>query len=134
MFRKELDRRLQEIFGLRVTFDASSDVEEAFEQDKLFVEIIQATNRASSNKIYSKVTGQLVMYSEVNKLPYGYFTKRIENADPELTKDFFFSPEESPVTQARMQNITERRIGFVFLFSEQFDPNKGELTTLETEG
>lgn len=132
MFRKTLQEKLQKIFGFeKVTFDAPSD---AFEQDVLFIEVNQPRTRTSEGMVYARVTGQLVVYSQDNKLTYGFFNKRIALAPHALTKDFFFydidtNQESSP---ARLQNITERRASFVFFFSAQFDPKLGELTTLET--
>lgn len=132
MFRKTLEERLKKIFGFeKVTFQAPSD---AFEQDTLFIEIQNPRTRTSEAKVYARVTGQLIVYSQDNKMPYGFFNKRIEKAPNALTKDFFFfdidvNIENSP---ARLQNISERRVSFVFFFTAQYDPNLGELTTLET--
>lgn len=133
MFRKTLEEKLKKIFGFeKVTFDAPSD---AFEQDTLFIEIQQPRTRTTQAKVYARVTGQLVVFSQDNKMPFGFFNKRIEKAPNALTKDFFFydidvNVENSP---ARFQNIYERRVSFIFFFTAQYDPNLGELTTLETE-
>lgn len=133
MFRKTLEEKLQKIFGFeKVTFNAYSD---AYEQDTLFIEVQQPRVKTTDGRAYARVTGQLIVFSQDNKMPYGFFNKRIEKAPNALTKDFFFydidvNNENSP---ARLQNITERRVSFVFFFSAQYDPKLGELTTLETE-
>lgn len=133
MFRRALQEKMQKIFGFeKVTYASPSD---EFEQDTLFIEINQPRTRTSEGKVFAKVTGQIVVFSQDNKMPYGFFHKRIEKAGHELTKDVFFfdvdvNQENSP---ARMQNISERRTSFVFFFTAQYDPNIGELTTLETE-
>lgn len=133
MFRKPLEEKLKAIFGFKkVTYDAPSD---AFEQDTLFIEVQQPRVKTSEGKAYARVVGQLVVYSQDNKMPYGFFSKRIEKAGNPLTKDFFFydvdvNIENSP---ARTQNIAERRVSFIFFFTAQYDPSLGELTTLEIE-
>lgn len=133
MFRKALEARMKAIFGFeKVTLDAPSD---SFEQDTLFIELQRPLTRTSEGKVFARVTGQVIVYSQDNKMPYGFFSKRIEKAGHELTKDFFFfdvdvNQENSP---ARLQNISERRTSFVFFYSAQYDPKLGELTTLEME-
>lgn len=133
MFKKELESKLKKIFGFeKVTFNAPSD---SFEQDTLFVQIDNPRTRTSEGKVYARVTGKIFAYSQDDKLTYGFFNKRIDKAVHSLTKDFFFydidmNEDNSP---ARLQNITERRASFVFFFAAQFDPNLGELTTLNTE-
>ena len=67
------------------------------------------------------------------RLPFGFFAKRIENADPELTKNFFFFDLDANAlnSPARLQDISEIRGRFVFLYSAEYDPNQGELTSIE---
>lgn len=131
MFKKEMLDKLHKIFGMRkTTFDIPS---EAFEQDTLFIEILKVRSNTGQGKARAHVEGQLVIYSQNDKLTYGFFNKRIEQADPALTKDFFFFDMEVPAlnSPARLQNISERRVSFVYLYSAQYDPNQGELTSLE---
>lgn len=134
MFRKDLENRLKSIFGVtKVTFNAYS---EDFEQDCIFVEVRECANRMSNidkGKETARVTGSIVMFSKDNALPFGFFSKKIEQAKDELSKDlYFFNIDTDAVASpARIQNIHERRCDFVFLYSAQYDPNKGELTSLE---
>lgn len=133
MFRKELEDNLKKIFGFeKVSLNAPSD---SFEQDTLFVQIDQPNTRTSEGKVYAKVYGQLIVFSQHDKLTYGFFNKRIEKADVALTKKFFFYDTDVNVenSNARMQNIHERRTSFVFFFTAQYDPKLGTLTTLELE-
>lgn len=133
MFRKELEEKLSKIFGFRkTTFEAPSD---AFEQDTLFIEIDTARTRPSQGRIFSKVTGQLVVFSQDNKHTYGYLNKRIEQAPIEVKKNLFFYNVDTNVesSPARLINISERRTGFQYLYSADYDPNLGELTDLELE-
>ena len=131
MFRKSLQEKLENIFGIKkTTFDAPSD---QFEQDVLFIGIQNCFGRISGINSHLKIAGSITLYSQVDKLPYGFFQRRIEKAAFEDKKDLFFlnidtDLENSP---ARMQNIHERRCDFVFLYSQQLDPNKGEITSLE---
>lgn len=129
MFEKELQDKLSQIFLFKkTTYDAPS---EAFEQDVLFIDIERANSRIMQGKAVSRVEGMLTVYS--NKLQYGYFNKKIQMADFSLTKDFlFFDMDLSPATSpARIQNISERRARFIYLFSGQYDPSQGELTSVE---
>jgi hypothetical protein len=131
-----MSSKLSQIFQMRkTTFDAPSinATTGSFEQECLFIEVSEAKSRASHGRIRSEVNGSIIVYCQVNKMPYGYFHKRIEQSEADLKKDFFFydidlNPANSP---ARLQNILERRVRFVYLFSEQYDPDHGELTSLE---
>lgn len=123
MFRAELKSRLENIFGFRkVSFDAPAD--EVKEQDTLFVEVRGCKTRATQGEIYCRVDGVIVVYAQAGKLPYGYFNKRIAKADPELTRHILFYDIDTDVatSPARLQNIVERRVSFVFLFKDQYDP------------
>lgn len=131
MFRKEMQAKLSRIFGLRkTTFDAYSD---SFEQDTLFIQVLEANSRATTKNQTARVTGTLIVFSQMDKMPYGYFAKKIEQASGDDTKDFFFydidvSPANSP---ARVQNISERRVSFVYLYKAQYDPEHGTITSVE---
>lgn len=123
--------KLKEIFGLKkVTFDEPSEV---FEQDTLFVVIEECLSRATQGNAYAKVTGSIVIFSERDKLPYGFFAKRIAQAPATATKEFFFFDTDVDAlnSPARLQNISERRSRFVYLYSGQYDPNQGLLTSVE---
>jgi len=133
MFRKDLMRRLEAIFQLdKTTMLASS---EAYEQDTLFVEILSSRSRvsgANGGRETAKVTGNIVIFSQDDRLPYGFFTKRIEQASAELTKPlFFFDIDVDDVgSPARTQNLHERRTSFIFLYDSQYDPDRGSLTNV----
>ena len=134
MFRKEMADKLKTIFGVKkVTFDQPG---ESYEQDVIFVEIEECLSRASQGRSYAKVTGSIVMFSERDKLPYGFFAKRIAQAPGDATKSFFFFDTDVDAlnSPARLQNISERRSRFVYLYSAQYDPNQGELTSIEFGG
>lgn len=133
MFRKDLLRRLEDIFGFeKTTFNDPGDT---YEQDTLFVAIENVAtrmSRANGGRETARVTGRLVVFSQGDRLPYGFFMKALERADGDLKKPLFFSDEidvtESP---ARLINLHERQISFVFLYDSQYDPNQGQLTSVE---
>lgn len=133
MFRKDLERRLKAIFGWEyVRFTQPSEM---FEQDTAFIHINEAKSRMSrlkGGRETARVTGSIVVYTQENRLPFGFFNKRIEQADPDLTRNLFFydidaDMENSP---ARIQDIHERRTGFLFLYDAQYDPSRGDLTSV----
>lgn len=137
MFRNDLRDRLENIFQFKkTTFDAPS---EEYEQETLFIEIEACRPRVSGKAgglQTARVVGNLVCYSQDNKLTYGYFIKAIEQAtirDRTLTAPFFFYDIDVDLAEspARMVNIHERRVSFIFFYSSQYDPDKGELSDIE---
>lgn len=127
--------KLSQIFGFRkTTFSApSSESDAPYEQDTLFVQVEQARSRAGNGMFTAKIMGTLIVFTQMDKMPFGYFNRRIEQAHPSLTKDFlFFDIDLNPIsTPAKIQNISERRVRFVYLYKAQYDPEQGELTSLE---
>lgn len=128
--------KLSRIFGMRkTTFDAPSvnSTTGSFEQDTLFIEVSECNSRVTAGMQYAKVLGSLVVFSQFDKMPFGFFNKKIEQADIDDKKEFFFfdidlNPASSP---ARFQNIAERRVRFVYLYAGQYDPEHGSLTSVE---
>jgi hypothetical protein len=130
VFKKELLEKLEVIFGIKkTTYEAPS---EQFEQDTLFIGIGNCSGRVSGKFATFKIAGNLTMYSQNEKLPYGFFQRMIEKAPYEATKDFYFMNFDNDIdsSPARMVNIHERRCDFIYLFKAQVDPNKGLLTSL----
>ncbi len=130
MIKDSLKKKLEAIFGMRVTFDAPSD---AFEQDRIFIEVQGGRDNAGSGRITAEYTGALIIYSKNETLAYGFFGKKISDASPDLTKDFFFSaPDTNNLTSpARYMNLTERRINFKYLFRENFQAAQGRMTDVD---
>lgn len=132
MFKKDLGDALLQIFGMKkVTFSHPS--EGSFEQDTLFIDISKCTSRTGYGKAYAKAEGSITVFSQQEKFPFGYLNKRIQQADPELRKDLFFFDIDQDIASspARIQNISERRTSFIYLWEGEYDPNQGELTSLE---
>ena len=133
MFKKEMQEKLKAIFGVsKVTFDEPGD---SFEQDCIFVEIEKCVSSTGEGLATSKVSGNIVMFSEHGKLPFGFFNKRIQQSDSVHTAPFFFfdMDVETQNSQARFVNVAERRVSFVYLYSGQYDPNQGEMTSVVIE-
>lgn len=137
MFKKELKEKLENIFKFtgdkrRTTFDAYS---QEFEQDTLFIEIGEENPRITSAGVSMRIEGELVYFSQVDKIKYGNMIKLIEQALPIDKNKFFFYDIDKPnlSSQARMQNIVERRISFVYLYTGSYNPDKGEMTSLEMD-
>jgi len=131
MFKKEMTEKLKAIFGVsKVTFDEPGD---SFEQDCIFIEVKDCKSNTGQGKASARVTGDIVVFSEHGKLPFGFFNKKIQQADTRHTKEFFFYDvdQEPQASQARFVDIAERRTSFVYLYSAQYDPNQGSLTSVE---
>lgn len=133
MFRKDLIRRLELIFGMpKTTMLAASD---SYEQDTLFVEILSSRSRtsgAAGGSETARVVGSLLIYSQEDRLPYGFFAKRIEQAPADLKAPLFFYDSDVDVVDspAREVNLHERRTNFTFFYNSQYDPDRGQLTSL----
>lgn len=126
MFEKTLTEKLQRIFDLKkVTFDHPS---ESQEQEGIFVAVESAKCKVIDARQIARVTGTLHIFASADKLPFGYFSKKIAAADPADTKDlFFYNFEEHAGT---FLNIAERKLGFVYLYDSQFDPAIGDLSSI----
>jgi hypothetical protein len=129
MFEKSLSDRLKRIFDLKkATFDLPS---ESQEQECLFIEVVSSKNQVTDAKFKAKVTGKIRVFCNTDKLPYGYFSKKIAEADPEDTKDlFFYDIEENNGT---FLNIAERTMSFIYLFDGQYNPDIGDINQLISE-
>lgn len=131
MFEKALEQNLRSIFGIKkITFDAPS---ESNEQDVLFIEISVSNNTIKDGEQIARVAGKLTMFSQNDKLPFGFFSKKIHEAKTSWTKPFFFHDMEE--NSNRYANICERRVGFVYFFNSQYDPDLGTMNsiTLQTQ-
>lgn len=135
MFKADLKARFERMFGIKkVTFDAPDM--DAPEQDTLFIEILTCAARMSDKdggRQTARVVGAAIVFSQSSRLAYGFFKKRIEQALPADKAALFFEPEQDiPNSPARIVNIHERRLPFLFLYDSQYDPDKGLLTSITT--
>lgn len=125
--------KLTEIFKFKkTTFDSYS---QEFEQDTLFIEVDVTHERITKKGVSMRVTGDLIYFSQVDRIKYGKMIKLIEEANAIDKNGFFFYDvdKQNVSSQARMINIAERRISFVYLYLGPYDPDKGEITSLEMD-
>jgi hypothetical protein len=133
MFETELKQKLKRIFDLKVTFDEPPvKLDRSIpsrEQECIFVRIDSAKSRIFDRRQTAKVMGKLIVFCNSDKLPYGYFSKKIAAANKsDLSSLFFYDIEENA---GIFLNISERSMSFVFLFDSQYDPNIGTLNTVD---
>lgn len=133
MFKKDLKKRMEKIFeGYKVTFDAPSD---SFEQETVFISIIETSPRITGDKVTAHVEGYIQIFAQHDKLPFCFIADRIERASKQYTYGLFFHDvdRENAASAARMVNLSERTAQFVFIFSQQYNPNKGTLNNMTIE-
>lgn len=122
-----VSEKLQKIFRCKkVSFD---DPGEAGEQECLFINVENSYNSVRDKTIKQRVVGTLTMFGTNQKLPLGYFSKCIQEANSDDTKDFFFHDFES--NTKRFKDKVQRGLSFVYFFSSQYDPEKGTLNSIE---
>lgn len=137
MFKAELSEKLKKIFALKkVTFDMPSDKfggEDlpSHEQGVLFIEIANARTRIKDARQIARVNGKIRIYAQGEKLPFGFLTKALAEADGDDTENFFFYDLEENASS--FVNIVERSASFVFFFSSQYNPEVGTLTSLNLQ-
>jgi len=121
MFEKQLSSQLKRIFDFdKVSFDRPG---ESQEQEAVFIEVETAACKIKDKRQIARVTGKVHVFASLDKLPYGYFTKKIAEADvADVQGLFFYNFEENKGTY---RNITERSMSFLYLFDSQYDPAIG---------
>lgn len=130
MFEKALSEQLKRIFDVKkVSFDTPG---ESAEQECLFVSVESSRNSIKEGRQLAKVQGKLTMIANSEKLPFGFFSKKISEAEIEDTSSFFFYEFEE--NAGRILNIAERSVSFVYFFNSQYDPERGTMTSIELTG
>lgn len=126
MFESALKEKLQRIFDLKKsTFDLPGD---SLEQECLFIQVDGARSTIKDGRELCRVNGRLRVFANTDKLPYGYFAKRIAAAPLGHTADLFFYDIEENAGQ--IQNIAERSMSFVYFHSAQYNPPAGEIESV----
>lgn len=124
-----LREKLEAIFKVKkISFNEPG---ESREQDCLFISIDDSRPKISDNKCRYRISGRCLIYGRNDKVKIGFFSKAISQADADLTKDFFFHDFES--NTKTYGEIVQRGFSFVYFFTEQYDPDTGDLTSLTTE-
>lgn len=127
MFEAELKERLERIFDFKKTrFD---DPGESLEQECLFINVESARCDIKDGQEGALVRGQGYVYANFDKLPYGYFNKKLRNASIGDLQKFFF--HEIDHNSGVTNNIVRRSFRFVFYYKAQYDPRIGRITSVE---
>ncbi len=129
MFEQDLKDRLQRIFDFKDT--SFSDPSDSLEQEKLFIKVDSAKCEAKPGIQRAYVKGEIYVYANADKLPFGYFAKHIERAAIADTSVFFFSNIDN--NDRVTNNIVKRSCAFAFFFHAQYDPRVGEITSVTIE-
>lgn len=128
MFEKSLAEKLGRIFGLnRVSYEAPKD--ETREQECIFIKVDKAMSSIREGVQKARAQGSIVMYVNSEKMPFGFINKKIQQARSEDTKDLFFYNIDQ--NQKYYGNLVERSSDFVYFHSAQYDPNQGEINSIE---
>jgi hypothetical protein len=129
MFEKSLKGKLERIFGFKkVTFDHPS---ESQEQECIFIEVTSSRSSIKDGREISKTTGKLKVFASSEKMPFGFFAKRIKSALESDTKDLFFYDMDE--NSGYFGSLVERSMSFVYFFDSQYDPNLGTITSITLE-
>lgn len=127
MFESSLRESFKSIFEVKkVSFDQPSD---SREQECIFIDIESSKNSIKDGRTVSMVTGNAFMFGNADKLPFGFFSKKIKEASQSLTSPFFFFDLELNTKQYK--NIIQRSFGFVYFFDSQYDPETGSITSID---
>ncbi len=129
MFEKALSLKFKKIFAAKkVTYWEKSD---SREQETLFIDIQTSKAKAVGQEFTAKVEGRAFMFGSNEKLPYGYFLKSLQEADPVDTNDLFAFDFETNSNQ--YEDIVERGFSFVYFYNSQYDPDAGSITSISME-
>lgn len=124
MFEKELEDKFKKIFGIKkVSYDEPG---ENGEQDCLFIQVENVRSNPKDGRIVARITGNAALIGPNDKLPFGFFSKCIGNAEREDLADLFFSDFET--NTRRYRNLVQRGFSFVYFFDSQYDPETGSIT------
>jgi len=130
VFENQLKETLRAIFQFKkVTYDLPS--EEMPEQECLFINIDRSRNTIKDGRQFAMVTGSMAVWANRDKLPFGFFSKKIQEADISLTKDlYFYELEDNTRT---ILNICERRGSFTYFFNSQYNPDLGTIESVDID-
>ena len=128
MFEATLEAKFKTVFDVKkVSYSLPGESEE---QECLFVEVESARNQVTDGNIKIVVQGKASMFANGDKLPFGYFAKKIAEHLSD-TKDLFFFDIEA--NSRIYQNKVQRGFAFVYFFNSQYDPDLGTLNSIDIE-
>jgi hypothetical protein len=126
VFEASLKEKLTQIFDVKVSFDDPGDTQE---QGILFVEVEDAPPKITDGFARFKVSGSAKLFGKNNELTFGYFGRKLAQAEASLKKDFFFSDFEKNTLTYR--NLVQRGFNFIYFFKIEYDPSNGTLEEIE---
>lgn len=133
MFEASLIETFESIFDMKVSMDLSkikfTDQGYSGEQECIFIEIASSRNKIKDKRQYARVTGQIKVFANADKLPFGYFSKKIAEANNDLTHDLFFYDFESNTNL--YLNVVQRTLSFIYFFNSQYNPALGTITSVD---
>ena len=134
MFRKELEKDLQKIFGLKKV--VYSSVEYGEEQDVLYVDIVQNKCRPARGFYYFVVTGTIGYNTQSGNTKNGWWHYMFLKSNHTNKSRLGLGSFESNVNFTVMNKFfTKSRISFTYRLKIPFDPatkTKGIVNTIRT--
>jgi hypothetical protein len=126
VFEKALKAKLLTIFGLaKASFESPS---EAKEQECIFIKVDSNVSSVKQGLIKGRAKGSFAIFANSEKIPFGFLQKKINSAKPSDTVDIFFYNIDQ--NEKYFGNLVERSCGFVYFYSQQYDPDAGEMTSV----
>lgn len=129
MFETALIEKFNRIFDMKVSLDLSkikfSDVGYSGEQDCIFVEVNSSYNQISTGRARAKIVATAKVFANADKLPFGYFSKKLAAAKVgDLNDIFFYNFEDN---SNLFLNVVQRTFSFVYFFDSQYNPALGTI-------
>lgn len=130
MFKKDIEKRLFDIFGLdRIIFDAFNLGKE---QEALFVDIDNIKDYVQAGKMCFIVDGRIAICAISEKHKYGWVHGRIELADFKVKAPFIFGRDESQIKFSHNNNdYTKYEVPFTYMYSCEFNKIKDFIESAE---
>jgi hypothetical protein len=125
MFKSSLSLKLQNIFGIKkVSFSKPETINE---QEMIYVNVSSCNPITKDGFSICKVEGKISVFAVGEKLPFGYFSKKLYNCDPDDEKDLYFYNLESNINYMGAGGLVERTCDFILFYKEQFNPISGKI-------
>lgn len=126
-FETAMTSSLKRIFGIKkVTFDLPGETQE---QECLFVQVTKAVPKIMDRLEHYRVEGAIRVFVNSDKMPYGFFSKAIDRAPKADKSQFYFFEQET--NEGTYRNISERTISFVYFYDGQYNPEIGEMESID---
>lgn len=126
MFRKDLEAKLKNIFGVKtVLFDS---FELGKEQDALFVDIDNARDYITAGNRGMIVDGRISICGLADKNKYGWLHTKIEMAKRADINAIWFGRNESPIKFSHNNNdYVKYDIDFIYSWRTEFNAVKDKI-------